>query len=151
MPRRTTHINVGALSGLTAGMVTSDALAKEYQALHILCACIGGTLGGGAPDVFEPALSPNHRSLFHSLAAGSGVASGLIADWQTKCHQLAADCITRSRACPSHSHEQRIEETRALFWRATSGLLVGFLAVYLTHLALDAATRTSLPLVMSGF
>ena len=150
MPRRPTHISAGCISGLTAGILTSKQLPSEHQLLHVVCATIGGALGGLAPDSLEPALSPHHRSLFHSLAVGGVATSGLVANWQASCHEAAAACLSRAEQAPVGSPQRSEEETKALFWRAVAGLLVGFLAGYLSHLALDAGTANSLPLLVSG-
>jgi hypothetical protein len=151
MPRRPTHISAGCISGLAAGILTSKQLPSEHQLLHLVCATIGGTIGGLAPDSVEPALSPHHRSLFHSLALGGAASSGLIANWQARCHEAAAACISRAEQSPLGSAQRSDEETKALLWRGVAGLLVGFLAGYLSHLALDAGTSASLPLLVNGF
>jgi hypothetical protein len=151
MPRRPTHITAGCISGLAAGILTSKKLPTDHQLLHVVCATIGGTIGGLAPDSLEPALSPHHRSLFHSLAVGSAAGSGLIANWQARCHEAAAACVSRAEQAPLGSAQRSEEEAKALLWRAVAGLLVGFLAGYLSHLALDAGTSSSLPLFVNGF
>lgn len=73
------------------------------------------------PDLLEPAIHPNHRQFFHSLAfAGILIAAFVkLRDWQPETPQCA-------------------------FWRQ-----VGMLAIpaYLIHLALDATTAKSLPLL----
>ena len=79
---------------------------------------LGGAAGAIAPDVLEPALHPNHRSLFHSLAAGGATTAGLKGLYET----VSMDPYLR------------------LFARS---LLVG----YLSHLVLDSSTPRGLPVL----
>src|SRR4051812_12876334 len=73
------------------------------------------------PDILEPALHPNHRQFFHSL--------------------LFAALVMRGAHCVYEWEPQtdREEITRFI-------LLVGA-GAYLVHLALDAVTAKSLPLI----
>jgi len=73
------------------------------------------------PDVLEPAVNPNHRQFFHSLAFAAAVAVGWKAlyDWQP-------------------------ETDDARFWRKVGMIGAG---AYLCHLVLDATTKRSLPLI----
>ena len=151
MPRRPTHLAIGGASGVVTGVLTCGLLPKEHQLLHVAFAGIGGTLGGLAPDVLEPAICPNHRSLFHSLAAAGGVGAAGFAEWQADCYRAASACDERARYAPLGSSERSNEEIKAFLWRALAGLIVGFLAGYASHLILDAATPKSLPIIANGF
>lgn len=73
------------------------------------------------PDILEPAVHPNHRQFFHSVAFAALVAGGWKAlyDWQPQ------------------SDDGR-------FWRKVAMIGAG---AYLCHLALDALTPRSLPLI----
>ena len=73
------------------------------------------------PDVLEPAVHPHHRQFFHSVACAALVAAGWKAlyEWQPQ------------------SEDGR-------FWRKVGMIGAG---AYLCHLALDALTARSLPLV----
>jgi inner membrane protein len=73
------------------------------------------------PDCLEPAIHPNHRQFFHSLA----FAGALIA-WFVKLR------------------DWKPETPEGIIWRA-----LGMIAIpaYLTHLLLDATTARSLPLL----
>ena len=151
MPRKSTHLTAGSASGAVVGLLTCRSLPQEHQLVHVAFATIGGALGGLAPDVLEPAISPNHRSLFHSLAAGGGIGAAALAEWQADCHRAAAACDTRASCAPPDSRERSNEENKAFLWRALAGLIVGFLAGYASHLLMDAGTRKSLPLIVDGF
>lgn len=73
------------------------------------------------PDVLEPATSPNHRQFFHSLAFAALLGAGLykLYEWE-----------------PRTDGERLLKGLAALAGSA-----------YLIHLALDATTRKSLPLL----
>lgn len=73
------------------------------------------------PDVLEPATTPNHRQFFHSLV----FAGLLVAGWK----QL---------------YDWQPESDHGRFWRKVAMIGVG---AYLCHLALDATTPRSLPLL----
>lgn len=73
------------------------------------------------PDVLEPALHPNHRQFFHSVAFAALIAAGWrkLYEWQ-----------------PQDDGERLLR----------TGLMV-CAGAYLCHLALDAMTAKSLPLL----
>jgi membrane-bound metal-dependent hydrolase YbcI (DUF457 family) len=76
-----------------------------------------GAAFAALPDVLEPATSPNHRALFHSLACGGAVTYG---------------------AFGKHLDTWTAADRFALQTAALS---------YLSHLVLDGATPKGLPLV----
>lgn len=151
MPRRPTHLAAGLVAGAIAGLATSSRLPSEHQTIHIVFATIGGVLGGIAPDIIEPATSPGHRGAFHSLLMAGGATAAWRADWLADCHGRATTCDARALTFSEGSPERNNEFRTALFWRALGGLIVGFIAGYASHLALDACTARSLPLLMNGF
>lgn len=151
MPSRNTHAPVGLLAGAGASAVSARNLAPEHQAVEILAGAVGGYLGGIAPDVLEPSLSPNHRDLFHSVVVGGALSAAVVAQWHANCRARAAECDSRALAAPIDSETRRDEAFKALCWRLLAGFLVGFVAGYVSHLALDAGTPRSLPLIVRGF
>jgi inner membrane protein len=72
-------------------------------------------------DLLEPATSPNHRQFFHSIAFASLLVAGFVKlrDWETKA-------------------------TTEEFLKTLGKLAI---AGYLVHLALDATTAKSLPIL----
>ena len=83
-----------------------------------------GALGAGCtnlPDILEPATSPNHRKVFHSVACAVVLIAGFKKAWDWEPDDSAG---------------------RVLRFVALAGI-----AGYLTHLALDATTKRSLPLI----
>lgn len=111
---------------LVAGAAVSMYLANRERAASTMT--IKPFLGGAAaafftnlPDVLEPATSPNHRAVFHSLAFAGvlGICLYQLNQWQT---ENAFESLLKG---------------------------VGMLAMsaYLIHLALDFSTAKSLPLI----
>ncbi len=112
------------LAGAVAGIVIS-ACDHEHKTGHLHHPVAAGTVGallGTLPDMIEPALgNPHHRQFFHSLTV-----LGLAGWGMHKIHQW---------------------EPEDNFERLLRGFLLVGGAAYLSHLALDALTSRSLPLV----
>jgi len=115
-----THQFAGAVAAMAITQLDSE---KNCTALHHPAAAIPiGAFLGKLPDMIEPSLgNPNHRQFFHSVAVLGLLGVGM--------HKLY-------RWDPQDNVE---------------GLLRGLLllggAAYLSHLALDAMTSRSLPLI----
>lgn len=118
MNRSTHQLVAGAAAGIYLAKRESMAGATTIKPL----------LGGAAaalvtnlPDILEPATSPDHRSIFHSVAFAAflGMCLRRLNQWQ-----------------PETDSEKLLKG-------------VGMLAVsaYLIHLALDFTTAKSLPLI----
>lgn len=147
MPNRNAHLIGGGVAGLAAGMYSTRNLSADQRQIEIVCAIIGGLIGGAAPDLLEPATSPNHRAAFHSLVMGAGVGAAAMAEWHARCRERAAECDARATSLPPESPDCRREHSAAFWWRVLAGLLVGFLAGYGSHLAMDFTTARALPLI----
>ena len=107
-------------AGIFLVMANQEEVAGEKTAWPL----VGGVAGSVLtclPDRIEPAIHPNHRQFFHSLifAAGLGYCFLKVKQWEPEGEEGA---IVRKIA------------------------LIG-IAAYLVHLALDATTAKSLPMV----
>ena len=73
------------------------------------------------PDILEPAVHPHHRQFFHSIAFAALIGSGMykLYQWET---------------------ETEMEKILKLCLLVAGG-------AYLIHLAMDACTKRSLPLL----
>lgn len=116
----------GATHRLAAAVSVGTALAHvEYNRNErTLQPVVGAVLAAGAtnfPDLIEPAAHPNHRQFFHSIAF-----AGMLGWVAYKVHEWE----------PEHPVDKAIR----------FGLLTGA-AGYLIHLALDACSPKSLPLI----
>lgn len=111
---------------LTAGALVGLFLADRQQkaglsTLEPIAAGLAASVLTKLPDLLEPATSPNHRQFFHSIAFASLLGIGLY-----KLHHWEAP-------------EPADKFCKTLAMLAISG--------YLIHLALDATTTKSLPLI----
>lgn len=109
-------------AALTAGLVLhADARARGQTTAWPIAGAGLAALATKLPDILEPAVNPHHRQFFHSLAfAGLLIAGGKkLYDWQP-------------------------ETDEGRFWRKAGLIGPG---AYLCHLALDATTPRSLPLL----
>ena len=115
-----------------AGAGIAMALAAYYEARdrHLPVELATGnalasggiaTLCGSLPDLLEPAMHPNHRQFFHSVIFAAAIIEGgrRVYRWQPE------------------------DEWQKLLRNLT--LIAG--GAYLVHLAMDATTPTSLPLL----
>lgn len=115
------HQIAGAAAGMGICLLGDEAEPSRHP--HPLLGVTVGALLGRLPDQLEPAVHPNHRQFFHSFLVLGICAYGV------------------KRAYEWQPESQAGELMRWL-------LLIGG-ASYLSHLALDAITRKSLPLVGS--
>ena len=143
MPRKDTHLVVGALAG---GVVTY-LLAKHEGSKDPFMEAIGGALGGLTtaclPDWIEPAFTPSHRASAHSVAAGAGVSMLIPA-----LRQFAIDSrkYAETPAFKTLGAEAvRPDEVTRMMNYLAAGAAVGLAVGYLAHLVLDGHTPAGLP------
>jgi len=98
-----------------------DWKPEDHWLKQPLAAAAVGAGCGTLPDILEPALHPNHRQFYHSVAFAMLLGVGL---YKTYCWQ------------PASTSGQLVR----------SALLIGGTA-YLVHLIMDATTQKSLPLL----
>jgi inner membrane protein len=115
----TAHRLGATIALAAAGVATAETPDAKLPRAAI--AGIGGYCCGTLPDLLEPATNPHHRQFFHSLAFAVLLGYGTYKLYQWQPESSAGELV------------------RVL------GLLAG--GAYLTHLALDATTKRSLPLV----
>lgn len=113
------HQFVGAAAGI-ATCIQDDGI-KKPELYNPVTAAMAGGFFATLPDRLEPALHPNHRQFFHSVAILALIATGVRAAYRW-------EPATKGQAL-----------LRAL-------LLVGGVA-YGTHLVLDGLTPKSIPLI----
>ena len=167
MPNRRIHRRAGRI----AGAVYAGHRAKGQPVLHLAVETVaglhGGELGALLADVLEPGRSSWHRGIAHSCAAGVGILSlgDTLVRIETFCRQRAEQKATERRTldmipagepnafvpAPNNPLTQLFLLIGEFFWRAAAGFLNGMAAGYLSHLALDAGTPRSIPLLLNGF
>lgn len=149
MPNRSVHQAVGAVSGGGLALIKSTGQPIGHQ----ITEAIGGTLAGYGfgrlPDILEPADSPNHRSFGHSATAEiilSAVGVNALDAWQS---------FLRTHADRHATLAKQAQTTILELWhsfleflcRLLAGAVAGAFGGYGSHLALDAFTAQSLPIV----
>ncbi len=148
MPRRSVHLAAGVLCGAGLALLTTGGLPDRDRVPELLGAGLAGALGGLLPDILEPASAgPHHRALAHSLVAAFGLSR---VDWlgQVRALRAQADQLHAAAAadgCPVAERDRLIG--RAWCTHLAAGLLLGAVAGYGSHLALDAGTPKGLPML----
>lgn len=138
MPNKYVHRPVGAGAGYAASFYCSKGLPARERNIEAISAAVGGYLGAAAPDWIDPPTSPNHRSAGHSIfIAGGGLTYAAIElnAWRSSLKAQADAAFKCGKIGQGY-----------LFLIA-AGAVTGFVAGYLSHLALDATTPRGLPLV----
>lgn len=150
MPNAMTHGRIGAVSGLAATFLIPDDLPPDARLTVCAAALVGGHVGGGIPDLIEPALHAWHRAFFHSAAAGTGVI------WLGTTSVVTATRRLLDEAAQVRAHRLALaasDPTRNDLWLhehvryVLVGLLIGLTAGYVSHLVADATTPRSLPVL----
>lgn len=161
MPSENTHKYVGLVVGAAYAGHRAKAQSGPNWWAEVAGGAVGGYLGGRLPDILEPALSSWHRGVAHSCSAGGAII--VVKDpftlWETACRENAEKC----KAIPMAPHggmfvpvpidlfSQMFLKLAELWWRFLAGFLNGLAAGYVSHLALDAATPRSIPLLTAAF
>ena len=143
MANRKAHVLIGA----AAGGLLSYWLARQSGSPNPFAEGLGGAFTGAllglAPDLIEPATSPSHRGTAHSLAAGALVLSGLRGLGELAVTRRARAFVAARRAA-AYGHDPAAAAFNDCF---VSGLLLGPVPGYVSHLMADAATPMGLPIV----
>lgn len=147
MPNRSTHELAGAVSGVALALLRVGDASTSQALAEVVGGAFGGWIGGVLPDVLEPATTPNHRELAHSVVVGGTLTLARLAEWQATCRSEAKGCDARALTFALGSDARQRAEWDALGWRFLAGLLAGVVAGYASHLILDAGTAKGLPLL----
>lgn len=149
MANRRTH----SLTGAVAGGVSALYLARGEEPLHRILESVGGFVGGVAggrlPDLLEPALTPRHRGVAHSVAL-AGVAVAVFAPRVRRAQRRIREWGDRRRS-PCDAGAGTLQPILGLLaemaCRLLTGAAAGVAAGYVSHLVLDAGTPVGLPLL----
>jgi len=113
------HMLLGGLLGFGGYLFYRLINQEPVNLLEAILSSIGGAFVGILPDILEPAINPNHRSLFHSVALLLMLVNGNSTIWQN-------ENLTKDQ-------------------KAAISLLS---AAYGSHLATDGMTKKGLPLLL---
>lgn len=119
MSNANTH-RIGAAAAVGLTHMYLEGQEQQQTSLPTASAALAYA-AGTLPDVLEPAVSPNHRQFFHSLTAAGLLGHGLSRLWQWE---------------PETDRDKVLKG---------AGLVIG--GAYLVHLAMDATTPRSLPVL----
>ncbi len=142
MSKRKEHVEVGMACGAAIALVTAAEQPPENALLEVLGGVAGGYAGGRFPDVLEPAFTPRHRSIAHSMTAGVGLAAFAftkMGEAQSGCRRRASDC--RQWVINAEPGWERFWNSLLyIFWELAAGFVAGFTGGYVSHLVLDSNT-----------
>lgn len=118
MPKLKEHAVIGAAVGIGAWFLYCRWTNRRFDLLEYALAGGAGATVALLPDVFEPALHPNHRGVLHSYTFAGVLTCATKRVWEN----------------PALSNDQKIK------WS------IGSLA-YVSHLFADGQTPRGLPLI----
>lgn len=153
MPNKEIHRPIGAAAGGAYAWVRSGTDSVDHAVLEAVGGLVGGWLGAALPDWIDPPTCPNHRHYGHGLLTVAGtvaITAELILDVQNRL-RCKADLLARNRIYLTDDFARFINWVGELLLRLVVGILNGVTAGYISHLALDALTPSSLPLFARGF
>jgi hypothetical protein len=147
MANRRVHRTTGAVAGIIAAFCLSKGQPLWHRVIEVFGGAVAGLLAALMPDWFEPADSPNHRSLFHGL-----LPNALFFIYCARRLRPSQSSL-RARADDHAEMARQAQTAGSKFWhcllefscRLLSGAAAGALSGYGSHLALDFVTPRSLP------
>lgn len=149
LPGRRVHTSVGAVVGGLTAAARTPVRPPAIPIAEMVGGAIGGYWGGRLPDLIEPATSPWHRGPAHSVSLATILAKSFdgLDRWEGYCRGRAAHHAEQRGLQGADSKEALSHMLAEWFWRFLAGLVAGLLSGYISHMALDAITSRSLPLL----
>jgi hypothetical protein len=163
MANRDVHIAAGVSIGLGYSTFQAKDQGTPNLVTEMIGGAVGGYVGGILPDLLEPAISSWHRETAHSCTVAAGIIASrdMLVDFQDFCRRKADACAEKIKTLEMQQNMEtgvfavapvdpialfflKMEE---LFWRFVAGAANGLAAGYLSHLALDAVTPRSIPVL----
>lgn len=119
MPCCKEHERTGVAVGIGVGILSyfnkwSQERQSNIQApcrigelfLYVLVGAVAGKMAAIVPDVLEPATSPHHRNICHSVTAGAAIVYGMYELGKTNVYPLAkAALMSAGASCLAHIGE----------------------------------------------
>ena len=143
------HRSIGANAGGVYALAEAQQQPPKHLALEVRGGLLSGNLGARLPDVSDPPLHPDHRTLAPGavpVVAAGRAAVGALDGCQTRLRAAAARraALRASAAPPLERPWHALVE---LLCRLGAGALAGLLAGPGSIVALDAFTPALLPLL----
>jgi hypothetical protein len=156
-----THKLVGAGTGAVVASFRAKSQQDHNWFAEVVGGALGGYIGGQLPDVLEPAVSSWHRDIAHSCTVGGAILAmgDALGAFAATCRENAEKCRALQMEqqgdtfvfAPADSVSQLLLCVFEFLWRVGAGFAHGLAAGYLSHLALDAVTPRSIPLLKARF
>jgi hypothetical protein len=148
------HRRVGQIAG--AGFAAYRARHQDpgLAVLEAVGGVYGGAHGARLHDVIEPATNPNHRGVGHSVVANGaviGLGRATLDDFQSNLRRWAAEQLDQARDSETPLLEALVRVAGAVGAHLLVGYTNGFVGGAVSHLALDAPTAKSIPMLVRGF
>ncbi len=151
--RRAQHELLGMFVGGAAGIWASRGEDGADRVLEFVGGVVAGPRAACLPDVLEPATSPGHRALAHSLPVAVWSTKSVV-DILQRGSQLVAMLREASNAAKMRAGTADTP-LDAIFWfaqwaalRFLAGAVPGAIAGYSSHLVLDQLSgKKGLPLI----
>lgn len=148
MANRAAHRLVGSVSGGCAAAWAARGQSPAILFVETLGGIGGGIAGARAPDVIDPPTCGRHRSVGHGMVPVGTAATALLRKLEEWQQQLRAFAEKERCECAAATTflAQAWHLVLSLLAQLASGALVGFVAGYLSHLAMDFTTPACLPI-----
>lgn len=143
------HRAVAVPSGIGVSLLQSQGQTLTGRIVEAAGAGCAAAIGASLPDRLDPPNGPDHRSWAHSILLAAGTAP-VVAN-----HLPATQLRLRAQAAAHAQAAQWATDPSVRIWHTLcewfylflSGCVVGLAVGYGSHLALDAFTPRSLPLI----
>jgi len=148
MAQRKDHIILGGAAGAAIAVWRAPNRKPEDKVFGGLGCIIGGVAGSRMPDILDPPTYPGHRDFGHSISAGITLikASEFAKDAEASLIAYADEYSLRCEAS-TNTIDKLAYVLGELSFRMAAGFVPGFIAGYISHLALDGTTKRGLPIV----
>jgi len=148
-----THRIVGGLVGGAAAFVCAQNQPPLLAAAETVGGLLFGQYAGPWADVVEPATSSYHRVFAHALvptALGATFVFKRVDSLQASLRSQA-QIFFQQAANTNDGLESFLNYAAGFLLHMLAGAVPAVPASYLSHIALDAASPRSVPLLLSGF
>lgn len=148
MPNGRIHRAVGRPIGAAYATFRATQSSIGDPLVEGIAGFFGAGHGAACPDWLEPARW-NHRQTAHSFTMGGLLTKSAdhVQDWAEACRRRARRHHLLARDIGLRGGEQFGHSLMAIFWSLVAGWLNGFVAGYLSHLALDSGTPSGIPFI----
>lgn len=144
-----THRVVGAVVGAGSTVAYRYAEQKSLRLGEFIGGGLGGVLGASLPDILEPATSSWHRGPAHSATGSAGllyVAFKTVGNVRRQLDETADRYYERARSSEDWL-EKGFYYLLAFLLDMANGFVTGVVPGYVSHVALDATTPRSVPIL----